>query len=59
MLIDDDSVIFVVGRENKNVKKQFYPISPCNMVRGDIWQDGSSLFSLPSPSTYALITTPG
>ena len=41
VLIDDDSGIFVVGRENKNVKKQFRPISPCNMFVGDMWQDGS------------------
>ena len=40
VLIDDDSVIFVVRRENKNIKKQFYPISPCNMFPGDMWPDG-------------------
>ena len=41
MLIDDDSEMFVVRRENENVKKQFRPISPCNMFVGDMWQDGS------------------
>ena len=40
VLIDDDSVIFVVRSENKNVKKQFDQISPCNMFVGDMWPDG-------------------